>query len=270
MNFGDRTVELFKNCDYYTGEKIGYDFSGQQLPYKKFFFFSLKKVATYALMPDMANCKTKAQENFTHKNMRDMMKQLDFVCKQDGKKFVYCYNYDLDNAMHMNGVKSFKAKSVIRSFNKKIEKLILNNPSTLAVITADHGHIDLKGRVEIYKDEEIISCLASNLSLEPRAACFNIKPGFEQKFRNAFQKYSADFELFETKELIERNVFGTFKGDKHKQFLGNFIAIGKDTNKMLIFAENKGRKHGKILRGHHTGATETEMYVPLILVSSGV
>jgi predicted AlkP superfamily pyrophosphatase or phosphodiesterase len=268
MNFGDRTVELFKNCDYYTGEAIGYDFSGQQLPYKRFFDKPQKKITTYALMPDIANCKTRAQENFTHKNIRDMMKKLDRICKQDGKKFVYCYNYDLDNTMHMNGVKSFKAKSIIRSFNKKIEKLILNNPSTLAVITADHGHIDIKGRVDIYKDEEIISCLASNLSLEPRATVFNIKQGFEDKFRQAFKKYAADFELFETKELIDRGVFGTFKGDKYKQFLGNFIAVGKDTAKMFIFAENKGRKNGKILRGHHTGATETEMYVPLIIVSS--
>jgi len=86
-----------------------------------------------------------------------------------------------------------------------------------------------------------------------------------EQFKKAFQKYENDFVLFETKELIEKGVFGKFNGDKNKELLGDFMAIGTDTNKILIFQDGK-QLHGKVAyRGHHTGMTKDEMLLPLII-----
>jgi predicted AlkP superfamily pyrophosphatase or phosphodiesterase len=271
MNFGDRTIELFKNTDYYTGQKISDVIVKKQLPYKNFFEKPRKGISTYTLMPEKANVATPSENAYTHKGPKDMFKKLEMLCKQNGKKFIYSYFWDIDNKMHQCGPKSAKTKKMVKQLDKQFEKVVTENPGSLFVLTADHGHVDIKGFVDIYKDEDIIACLTANISLDTRATGFHIKSGMEGKFKSAFAKYSADFELFETSDLIARGVFGPFKGDKYKQFLGNFIAAGKDTGKMLVFAEGKQKNSkGKTpvnFRGHHTGLTENEMLVPLIISS---
>ena len=73
------------------------------------------------------------------------------------------------------------------------------------------------------------------------------------------EKYSKDFTLFKTQDLIDQGYFG--KGDKG-ELLGDFIAIGTYTHKTLIFHENSN-----YFKGHHTGLTE-EMKVPLIIINN--
>ncbi len=89
---------------------------------------------------------------------------------------------------------------------------------------------------------------------------FKVKNGLETEFERKFNgKYSEDFVLFKSKDLIERGYFGDF-GDKGF-LLGDYIAIGTYTNKVFLFCENNRR-----YKGLHTSLTK-EKEVPLILIA---
>ena len=268
MNFAGRIIELFKNKDRYSGEQMPDGYVRNKLPTVRFWEKKglRKDVTCYALFPDKIKMKSSGDSYFS--DLPDMGSKLSELCRQEGRKFIYAYFSELDSVMHDNGATSRKAKKLVRRINKEFEQFITGRDDTLLIITADHSQCDIKGFVDIYKDKEITQCMEHPFSCEPRATAFYIKKGMHEQFKNAFKKYEDDFTLFETKELIDKGVFGTFKDDNYKKYLGDYIAIGKDTNKFLLFAENRG-KHGsarKTYKGHHTGMTKEEMAVPLIIV----
>jgi len=248
LNFPElhRTIELFRNTCYYTGGVLSVDdFANTRLPYQNFF----------QGQPLIVRSKETMCNFFT---------QLNDACKSR-PKFVYAYYSTLDSIMHTHGASSKPARGLIKRLDKRLETFIKKHPNTLVILTADHGQVGVADYIEIYKDPDIMACLAQNMSMDPRAAAFHIKPDMHDAFRAAFEKYSADFTLFKTADLIADGVFGPFTNDEYKLFLGDYIAIGTDTNKILIFAENHKQT---AYRGHHTGTTPDEMLVPLILISS--
>jgi len=260
MNFKEisRTLKLYKNQDYYTNEKLeGENYARKRLGYE-YFFSNVKNHDVYTCMPAEINFKTHADKNVNFTNTKQMFKSLNDICKKPNAKFVYAYNDVPDMIMHDFGTQSKKIKKFLKMLDAKLEKLNKKNPDTLLVITADHGMIDIAEHVEIYKDKEITNCLEQNLSLEPRAAAFHVKKEMHAKFKSAFKKYEQDFELFTTKQLIDKGVFGKFTGDKNKEFLGDFIAIAK-TDKALAF------KQKDFYKANHTGTSKQEMLVPLII-----
>jgi len=263
-----KTVVLFKNCDYYTGDPLAEDdFTRKRLPFKHFFSHPRDEVDVCMFMPSSINMKNEGEECHYFSDLNDLINKLNWICKEEGTKFLYGYYSELDSVMHEFGADSRSTKEVLEQLDAQLKKLASNNPDSLFVITADHGHIDIKGFVDIYKDEEVMQLLDANLSLEPRAAAFRVKSGMKEKFKQAFSKYSADFNLIETSDLIEKGIFGKFDNSAHKEFLGDFIAVGTETNKMMVFADDKRYYKSKSpYKGHHTGLTEAEMVVPLIIV----
>ena len=277
MNFGDRTIELYRDRDYYTGEPLDEKgFADKRLPYDYFFEHPSKPIDTYSCLPSkIVNfkrwAKMKDAVTFDNDKTKTCFKQLDRLCKRDRKKFVYTYHCQLDGVMHRHGATSNQARKVLLQLDKGLKWLAKRNPDTLLVVTADHGHIDVRGFVDIYRDTDLMSCLSQKPSLDPRAGAFFVKPTMRDDFKKAFAKYEHDFALFETNDLIKRGVFGEFDCDKHKEFLGDFIAVGTDTHKILVFADEKRYtdKDKKLLyKGHHTGLSKEEMIVPLIVIGN--
>ena len=75
-------------------------------------------------------------------------------------------------------------KSNAISNNNKIEELYNGVQDTLFIITADHGHIDVKGYIEFYNDLEINSLLSCPPYLDARTPAFIVKKGKEKLFEN--------------------------------------------------------------------------------------
>lgn len=97
--------------------------------------------------------------------------------------------------------------------------------------------------------------------LDSRSPAFIVKKGREKEFEEKFiEKYSEDFVLFKSQDLIDKGYFGDV-GDKG-YLLGDYIAIGTYTNKQFMWNEQKHR-----FLGHHTSLTK-EMEVPLIVIKS--
>lgn len=181
------------------------------------------------------------------------------IISKEGKQFVYAYLDEPDAIMHFCGVSSREAKQKIESINTEIEKLYNESEDTLFIITADHGQVDITGYVEFYKDKELNDMLVCEPYLDARAPAFRVKAGLKPDFEKRFmEKYGNDFILFKSQDLIDKGYFG-FRGDKG-YLLGDYIAIGTNTNKQFLWNETKTR-----YLGHHTSLTD-EMLVPLILL----
>jgi len=243
----NKIVTLYMNTDY----------SFKRLPFRAFYDRE-SDIDIYTCFPGYVKYGC-ADKNFYHKTTEQFFANIDRVCKVDGKKFVYSYCGEPDRFMHDNGVGS--AKDLVKQINDDIEKLVTQNPDTLFVITADHGHIDVTEHIEIYKDADIMECLNHYPTLEPRATAYHVKAGMHESFRKAFKKYEQDFDLFATGELIDRGVFGEFKGEENKRFLGDYISIGKESNKAFLLNPDQPK-----LKGSHTGMTRDEMIVPLVII----
>lgn len=189
----------------------------------------------------------------------DLFDAIRSVCVKEGKQFVYAYFPEPDSTMHDFGVSSKEAKDKIELINKEVEKLHNDLEDTLIIITSDHGQIDVEGEIEFYKDTELNDMLEYTPYLDARTPAFKVKEGMEEEFERKFkERYSEDFILYKSKELIEQGYFGR-KGN-YGYLLGDYIAIGTYTHKLFISYENMPR-----FKGHHTSLTE-EMEVPLIIL----
>jgi len=270
VDFDGTIVELFPNRNFYTHELLpNRNFAMQHLPYPKIYDQVQTDRAIYTCYPDNLSSKIHAPHEIEFRNLRDMFRRLHQVCNETNSKFIYGYYANLDSTMHGYGTTARRSRRLLQKIERGIARLAKKHPDTLLVVTADHGQNDVQGFTYICDDAEIQDCLAHPISLDPRGACFKIKPGKDADFQAAFQKYENDFTLFASQDLIQKGVFGDFKlHPEYQKHLGDYIAIGGETAKMMVFKRGEEyHGHGKRLyHGEHTGLTADEMAVPVIVI----
>lgn len=254
----NQNIDLYTHKNSITGEHVDYVYpidSG-----KDYYFYNVN--SDYEINTIfMPYCYAKDKNNYVINNEFDLSNAIMEIVSKQGKQFVYAYLDDPDKTMHDYGVSSKQAKERIESINNEIGKLAKVCKDTLFIITADHGQVDVSGYIEFYKDKELNNMLECVPYLDSRSPAFKVKKGKEKEFEQKFiEKYSEDFVLFKSQDLIDKGYFGNF-GDKG-YLLGDYIAIGTYTNKQFLYAEGKTR-----FLGHHTSLTK-EMEVPMILISS--
>ncbi len=259
----NRSIDLFLNKDSDTEEVVENFDTYSYMPTTNYFERerTRKDIDIYTVCPPYFRQKYDLHA-LSYTSLDEMFTNLDIALKIDSKKFIYCYCNNPDHTMHDFGASSSEANSMLSYLNEKIEQLINDNEDTLLVITADHGHIDAKGQIEFYSDEKLNSLLTRPLTLDARSISFSVKEGKKEEFEREFSKYEKYFTLFSTQYLLDKNVFGPYT-EKTKNFLGDYIAVGKENNYVGLMRENY-----PIMNGHHTSLTEEEMYVPLILVKN--
>ncbi len=254
-----QNIDLFTHRNSQTGEKVDYNYPmGNITDY----YFDNAHTDYQINTIFMPYCYVKYPERNTYIHDEfELAEAIEKITSKTGKQFIYAYFDDPDKTMHDYGVSSKQAKDKIESINNIVQKLSEICDDTLFIITADHGQVDISGYIEFYKDTELNNMLECIPFLDARTPAFKVKKGYKKVFEQKFkEKYSADFVLFKSKDLIKKGYFGNF-GDKGF-LLGDYIAIGTYTNKTFLSHENNHR-----FLGHHTSLTQ-EMQVPLILISS--
>lgn len=257
-----RNVFVFLDTDAETGEKLDV---AENYPLAKFPYYFDTANTDYAIntiFPPFVNVAHPERNIAWDFDMASFFDDIKTICQKDGKQFAYAYNTEPDHTMHKYGVTCAQTKALLKDISQRLQELAEHTPDTLFIVTADHGQIDVESEVNLYEDDKLYGILQIPPYLEPRAIAFKVKPEKRDEFVSYFtSKYGEDFELRESRELIERGLFGDV-GDKAR-LLGDFVAIGTYTHKQAMFTP----PDDTIFKGHHTSLTE-EMLVPLIMIGT--
>lgn len=249
----DKTVIYFWNIDTDTGEPVeGINAAETFVPYENICDrISTTKTKAHYLAP----FREPHPENF-----KAFCNEIEHLCNDDGKKYIYAYWDEPDHTMHDNGIDGSVIRDILKEIENCTEEMISRLEDTLVIITADHGHINNNNKV-ITDYPDITECLVRKPSMEPRALNLFIKDGMKEQFENAFNKHFGDsFLLMPKSKVLDMNLLGVGKNhERLDRMLGDYLAIA--VSNVTICNEEGGMKGG------HAGMTKEEMTIPLIAAS---
>lgn len=255
----NKNIDIFLDVDSWTKEQV--EIKNSPLGELDYYFDNANSDYNInTIFPKYVKV-THPERNHIIKNETDFFTSIKEICSKEGLQFIYAYYPDPDSTIHEFGVSSKEANNVINAISNNMKALYNSTKDTIFIITADHGQIDVKGYIELYKDKKLMSMLKIYPFLDGRSPAFLVKDNMHEEFEEYFKsKYDKDFKLFKTSDLIKEGYFGDF-GDK-AHLLGDFIASGTYTHKQVCLTPS----HNHFL-GHHTALTE-EMEVPLIILNN--
>ena len=258
----DKTVTMFKNVLKDTDTPAAdYNVTKREFPYATIF--------------DQINATDHCQAHYlspfdgTHydtNNLDDMYDKIANICGNGEKNFVYAYCAEPDATMHGYGTRSDQSIDMMRFLDDKTKELCDRlGDDTLIIITADHGHMDIKKHFVLTDYPKLKNMLARETSLETRAVNFFVKEGMIKAFQQEFKKQFSedDFILSTKREVIDRRLFGD--GTPNAKFdscLGDFLVIA--VSDASIVDDYNAPSLG--LKSHHAGLTENEVLIPLIII----
>jgi predicted AlkP superfamily pyrophosphatase or phosphodiesterase len=253
----DKIVNAFINTVKDSGEKAEeYHVAGKIIPYKNI----------YDIISETGNAKAYSVSPFgTNKvsSYIETFEEIERLCKHDGNKYIYAYFEQPDSAMHSYGCYSVEATAWVRELNKRVEDLCKVLKDTVVVVTADHGHIDLKYKF-VTDYPNILKMLVRPTSIESRSTCFYVKEKYKANFKEQFYKdFGEGFILLSKDEVIEQKLFGDGKTHpKFEEFIGDFLAVAiSDTG--IAYSHNSTQ-----FLSNHAGMTKQEMMIPFIVVET--
>ena len=258
----DRNLILFTSTDYNTGEQLVNDrennIADKYFPTKKIFSLieeSNKDVCAFNIS------RYPIQKDGPKHLLGDGVSKLRKVLKENDNCFVYFYWDSPDREMHEKGIDSWTTHYQVKKAQRFVRKVTKQNPGTLFILLADHGHINVKF-YDICEHEDLYSLIDKPMTLEKRAPSFFVKEGKEKEFEQLFNKYYGEhFELMSIEEAFNNHVFGEGKAATGaKDVLGNYLAISLD--ECSLYA-SKELKHMDLFKGHHAGGTKEERLIDI-------
>lgn len=256
----DRHVVLFRNKDFYTNESLDFNVR-EKLPYQN--FYADLPVDSFELGPDFYEngCATFAEL---------CNRYLDEIKTRDSS-VAYLYWNEPDAIMHETGCYSLESKKefehlddILAQFSEKLPE------DTLVIITADHGHINVKP-IYLSNYTDITSTLIGLPSNEGRATFFRVKLFHRMKFEKNFRKFFGGyFKLLKRDKFINEGYLGKPHRKHHphlKELIGDYVAIATD-HYYFNYHPNMYSKEDDdfVFKSHHAGLTANEMMIPLIII----
>ncbi len=184
------------------------------------------------------------------------------------RKYVYAYYPELDAVAHQHGVASRQAANRLTAIDAAFALLLqrLAGTDTALIVSADHGFIDTSPReaLELASFPELSELLRMPLTGEPRVAFCHVQPGAQDELiRRASRTLGEYADVHASSDLIAAGWFG--RGAAHPRLAER---VGDVTLVMRGHCTLKDRLPGEKqhpLIGNLGGATEDEMWVPLVL-----
>ena len=208
----------------------------------------------------------RAKKSLRADNLDEAINAIKLVKDGEKRKFIFAYVDSPDSLLHKYGCMSDEVKSYILESEKKIEDLANELEDTLIIITADHGHKDIKKVYSTIDSEELFDMYRMPPALESRVVAYYIKEDRREEFKNKFNElYKDEFMLLTREEALELNLFGF--GEKHPrldEFLGDFVALSISDS--IIRLETFLCEGKPVKKSTHCGLTEDEMLVPVICI----
>jgi len=255
----DLDLTMFAGYGYYEEIKPDFVASSKYMPYLSI-IAELRTVGVYTgdVYPSFREGGAKDFDEFLYQIK-------SFIKLNDERKFAYCYWEQPDHVLHDRGCLHSETIDVIKELNSKLEEFYQDlDEETLVIVTADHGHIDIED-LNLVQYPTILNMLERLPSIEPRAATFYVKKGYEQQFEKEFNSlWKDDYLLLTKQEILDKNIFGVGKPHPTTEYtIGEYtaLAIGRKTFSYHVNLEEEQFK------ATHAGLTEDEMVIPLILLT---
>ena len=138
-----------------------------------------------------------------------------------------------------------------------------------AVITADHGQIPIKNEnfFVINNEDDMMKLLKAPPSGDSRFVCFHVKENCKEKFEKLFNdRYGKYARLISQEELNKLHILGPEEmTEKAKSRYGDYCAIFN--NGYAFSYQNSEINRNKLKKGCHSGDTDAEMKIPLIIIN---
>lgn len=250
----DQVITLSKNSVKTTGEVITDYNIGKTL---------LKYESVVNKIEKLDGCNAKkisVYHNHKGESLKNARMQIQEIVNNGSKNYIYLYYDEPDHLFHKFGNDSTLAKMKLRKIDKEFKKLCTSLKDTLVIALADHGHIKCE-YVTLSDHPTIMNMLKGDTSIDSRTVAFRVKDEYKIVFPGELKRIlKDDFIIMTSEEVRARKLFGDALENKYfSDALGDYVAIGI-TNKCIRYNEKK-HKH----KSSHSGITEEEMLVPLVI-----
>ena len=159
-----------------------------------------------------------------------------------GETFTYWYNPEPDSASHKHGWRSEEVAAALVALDAGLERLWSTTQGVRGgrtiVVSADHGHLECHGEQTMVlgaqpEDEELVSLLRCNPTVEPRTPGFHVREGTIEglnrrgRFAEAFRasRFGRHFALLTTDEADALELFGPVGIHIPQQCTGALVVI---------------------------------------------
>ncbi|HSD60241.1 MAG TPA: alkaline phosphatase family protein [Burkholderiales bacterium] len=188
----------------------------------------------------------------------------------EDRQYIYAYYPGLDSLAHLSGIASPQVGTLFSRLDEAFAEFLeaIAGTDTVVVATADHGFVDVPpGQiVQLERHPRLAEALVLPLCGEPRTAYCYVHPDHREAFESYVREELAECAtLHRSADLLAQGWFGL--GQPHPRLaerIGHYTLAMRDrwAIKDWVLGE---RRHVHI--GHHGGATEDEMRVPLIVAA---
>lgn len=192
------------------------------------------------------------------------------INKDNEKEYIYLYIDDFDTICHKFGPDSDEARELLRVIDNFVEKYAKRYGCKVnTVITADHGQVRIKNEnfFTINSKDPIMELLKAPPSGDSRFSCYHVKEGREDEFKKLFnERYGKYAKLISQDELDKSHMLGAEPmSDKSKTRFGDFCALFDKEHALLYVKDDFDR--AKLKKGCHSGNSEEEMKIPVIVIN---
>ncbi len=251
-----KTINLFPNSEFVT-----------DIPFEE--FNVAKSIIPYKSIEDKINEAGVAKAYFISRHatikvdsLQEITDNVQKLCAQKGKKYIYTYWSQPDHDMHDFGTTDECISAQIKQINDCVETLCDKLENTLVVVVADHGLVDIEWKTLLdYPD--VWECLERVPSIESRALTFFVKEEYKYVFKDRFLSHFSDkYILLSHDEVVSEGLFGS--GDeceKFGDFLGDYLAIA--TSNLCLDVRPIQEYAFKAM---HAGLCDDELNVPFIVI----
>jgi hypothetical protein len=187
------------------------------------------------------------------------------------RSFVYAYWPEFDALSHRHGNASDEVRAHFRALDQAFGELMarLAGSGTVVVATADHGFVDSVGADALdFADAPGLSALLRYpLCGESRIAFCHVQEGRAPEFIERARAWLGErARVCPSAELAAEDWFGP--GDAHPRFAERIGDVALLMHGRTTVKDWTPGEHRHPLVGHHGGASEDEMFIPLIVGST--
>ena len=187
-----------------------------------------------------------------------------------GPTYTYLYLPHVDAAGHEVGFSDQRTLRAARSVVDLVNELAQGvEGRARIVLTADHGGLDA-GADQVHlmgAEDSLIKLLRREPSGDSRVVYFHVRRGKESEFEAAFRDgYGERFLLLKIEDAEEMELFGPGRLSCETRLrLGTFIALSRGAD-VLVYEWPRRPGGGVPHVGYHSGLSEEEMLVPLVVM----